>query len=83
MNFGPVPDGQTDRRTDGQTDRRTDGQKATPKSPPCISTGGLKKLGISSVDIQACPHNKCIEYSKNIFDDETNYSGDLRATQGN
>ncbi len=28
----------TDRQTDGQTDRR----KATPKSPPCISTGGLK-----------------------------------------
>ena len=30
VNFGPVPDGPTD------------GQKATPKSPPCISTGGLK-----------------------------------------
>ncbi len=29
----------TDRRTDGQTDR----QKAAHKSPPCISTGGLKK----------------------------------------
>ena len=29
----------TDRRTDGQTDRR----KATHKSPPCMSTGGLKK----------------------------------------
>ncbi len=26
------------RRTDGQTDR----QKATPKSPPCMGTGGLK-----------------------------------------
>ncbi len=29
---------QTDRRTDG----RTDGQKTTPKSPLCMSTGGLK-----------------------------------------
>ncbi len=28
----------TDRRTDGHTD----GRKATHKSPPCISTGGLK-----------------------------------------
>ncbi len=25
------------------TDRQTDGQKATHKSPPCMSTGGLKK----------------------------------------
>ncbi len=30
------------RWADRQTDRRTDRQKATPKSPPCISTGGLK-----------------------------------------
>ncbi len=30
VTFGPVQD------------RRTDGQKATPKSPPCTSTGGLK-----------------------------------------
>ncbi len=30
---------------DRQTDGRTDGQKATPKSPPCMSTGGLKKKG--------------------------------------
>ncbi len=28
--------------TDRQTDRRTDRRKATHKSPPCISTGGLK-----------------------------------------
>ena len=26
-------------------DRQTDGQKATPKSPPCISTGGLNNIG--------------------------------------
>ncbi len=26
-----------------QTDRQTDGQKATHKSPPCMSTGGLNK----------------------------------------
>ena len=39
VTFGPVTvHGQTDRQTDGQTDR----QKATPKSPPYISTGGLK-----------------------------------------
>ncbi len=25
-----------------RTDRQTDRQKATPKSPPCMSTGGLK-----------------------------------------
>ncbi len=25
-----------------QTGRQTDGQKEIPKSPPCISTGGLK-----------------------------------------
>ncbi len=31
LNFGPVTDGQTD------------GQKVMPKSPPCISTGVLKK----------------------------------------
>ncbi len=39
-----VPDGQTDGQTDRQTDRQTDGQKATPKSPLCMSTGGLKNV---------------------------------------
>ncbi len=28
----------------GWTDGQTDGQKATPKSPPCMSTGGLKQV---------------------------------------
>ena len=31
------------RWTDRQTDRQTGGQKVTHKSPPCMSTGGLKK----------------------------------------
>ena len=36
----------TDRQTDRRTDTQTDGQKATPKSPPCMSTGGLNKCNI-------------------------------------
>ena len=32
-------------QTDGQTDRQTDRRKATHKSPPCMSKGGLNEPG--------------------------------------
>ena len=46
----------TDRQTDGQTDR----QKATPKSPLCISTGGLKYIELNKqmVHRQEIPKKK-------------------------
>ena len=45
VNFGPL--------TDGQTDRQADRWKVTHKSPPCISTGGLKKLQESGIFLNA------------------------------
>ncbi len=43
----------------GQTDGQTDGQKATPKRPPCMSTGGRKHCGGKVIRKSTFPEEKC------------------------
>ncbi len=52
--FSSICHGRTDGQTDIQTDGQMDGQKVTPKSPLCMSTGGLKN---SCIHLSDHPYN--------------------------
>ncbi len=67
MNYFLVTDGQTDRQTDRQT--QTDRRKAMHKSPPCMSTDGLKnKITIISRPIIQGMHGCPCDMLANLFD---------------